>query len=113
MNSDHSNHAVKQLDAGSFAEAIREGIVAVDFGEPWSGPCRVQMAILENLASHVGPNVMIAEMNIDDARDLAVSLHIENIPTLLLFKDGQLRGRFFGVQPEARLARAIEAARVG
>jgi thioredoxin 1 len=71
------------------------------------------MAILENLASHVGPNVMIAEMNIDDARDLAVSLHIENIPTLLLFKDGQLRGRFFGVQPEARLAKAIEAARVG
>lgn len=113
MNSGQSNPGVRQLDAGSFAEAIRHGIVAVDFGEPWSGPCRAQLAILENLAGHVGPDVTIAEMNVDDVQELAVSLHIENIPTLLLFKDGELRGRFFGVQREDRLARAIEAVRAG
>lgn len=63
MNTEDSNRTVRQLDACSFAEAIREGIVAVDFGEPWSGPCRVQMAILENLASHVDPNAGISGLS--------------------------------------------------
>lgn len=113
MKTDHSTHPIPEVDANAFQSAIQKGIVVVGFGDPWSGPCRAESSMLEHLAAHVGPDVSVAEVNVDDAQDLAASLHIEVIPTVLLFKAGQLRQRFVGVLRESRVSEAIEAARAG
>ena len=107
MNTDGATHLVRQLDAGSFDGCIRSGIVLVDFGERYCGPCQMQSAVLERLATRIGSQVTLAEVDVDMAPDVAARFHVESIPTLLLFKDGQLRRQFVGVQREARLAKVI------
>lgn len=109
MRPDCSSYGVRQLDTRSFAGTIQQGIVLVDFDEPWCSPCRTQLAILEKLAGRIGAQAVLAELNIDEAQDLAVRFHVQSIPTLLLFKDGHLRGQFVGVQRESRLTAAIQA----
>lgn len=109
MNADRVGHGIGQLDTRSFGEAVQHGVVLVDFDEPWCGPCRTQLNIIENLVTRSGSQVKFMEVNVDEAQDLAVRFDVETLPTLLLFKDGQLRGRFFGVQRESRLKKAIQA----
>jgi thioredoxin 1 len=109
MNADCARHRIRQLDARSFAKAVQHGVVLVDFDEPWCGPCRVQLNILENLATRTGSQAKFVEVDVDRAQDLAVHFHVQSLPTLLLFKDGRLRRQFFGVQRESRLKKAIQA----
>jgi thioredoxin 1 len=110
MNNDLASPHVRRLDAASFERTIQHGIVLVDFDEPWCGPCRMQLAVLENLANQIGSGTTLAEVNIDAVPTLALQYQVESIPTLVLFKDGQPLGRFVGVQHERRLAVAIKVA---
>jgi len=70
----------------------------------------MQVPILERVAERVGDRATVALVNVDEASALARHFNIEAIPTLLLFKDGQLIRTFVGVHSEAVLARAILAA---
>lgn len=105
-----ANPHVRQLDVVSFEQTIQHGIVLVDFDEPRCAPCRTHLAVLENLANQIDSETTLAEVNIDAAPVLASYYRVERLPTLLLFKDGQLLDRFVGVQREPRLALAIKAA---
>lgn len=107
MNRDLTNPAVVELDASSFDLIIQEGVVLVDFWAPWCGPCRMQTPILQKLARRFGAQATIAKVNVDDAPRLAERFGIRGIPTLILFRTGQLWHQFVGVQPEGILAKAI------
>jgi thioredoxin 1 len=110
MHSATTPSPVRHLDADSFAEAIRQGIVLVDFDEPSCGPSRLQLGVLEHLEPELARQVTLAEVNVDEAQELAFRFQVKSIPTLLLFQDGVLVRRFAGVQHQRVLAKAIQAA---
>ncbi|MGA2031661.1 MAG: thioredoxin [Thermoguttaceae bacterium] len=81
--------------------------VLVDFWAPWCGPCRMIAPILEQLATENGERLKVVKVNVDESPAVAGGYGVSSIPTLMLFKDGQIVDRFVGVQPKTRLQEAI------
>ncbi len=100
---------VKEITDAQFADTVKSGVVLVDFWAPWCGPCRMQGPILEDLATTVGERAAIAKINIDENPSAATKYGVRSIPTLLLFKDGQMAQQFVGLQRKEQLVAAIEA----
>ena len=85
--------------------------VLVDFWAPWCGPCRMIAPIIEQLAAENAGSVKIGKVNIDDSPNCAQSYGVSSIPTLMIFKNGEVVERFVGVQPKVRLQEALDAAK--
>lgn len=90
-----------------FTDATKSGTVLVDFFAPWCGPCRMQLPILQKLATELGEKAKIIKVNTDELQELARKFDVSNIPTLLLFKNGNMVDRFVGIRQEAELKSAI------
>ncbi len=84
--------------------------VLVDFWAPWCGPCRMIGPVIEELAKDNAGKAKVAKLNTDEAQELAMRYDVQSIPTIMVFKNGEVVDRFMGVQPKQRLQQAIDAA---
>ena len=79
----------------------------VDLWATWCAPCRAQMPIVEQVAEKAGDKARVVKVNVDEAGDIAESLGVSSIPTLVVFKGGKEEKRFVGVQSADTLSRAL------
>ncbi len=101
---------IKQIQsAEAFESAIEGGVTLMDFNAPWCAPCRSQEPILESLAGKFDGKALVAAMNVDENRDIAMRLGIQSIPTLIIFKNNKEIQRYVGLQPEVTLSEALSS----
>jgi thioredoxin 1 len=82
--------------------------VLVDYWAEWCGPCKMIAPILDEVASGYDGLLQIAKMNVDENRDIPAKFGIRGIPTLMLFKDGQLAATKVGAMSKAQLTAFID-----
>ena len=82
--------------------------VLVDFWAPWCGPCKMIAPIIEEVSVEYAEKARICKLNTDDARDSAMEFGISAIPTLILFKDGQVQKKWVGLTSKKDISEAID-----
>ena len=101
---------IKDLDHKNFENEISNSTlpVLVDFWAEWSGPCKTLTPILEELSLELEKKIQVAKVNLDENQDLASKFSIRSIPTLLLFKNGELIDTKIGLLPKNDLSEWIK-----
>jgi thioredoxin 1 len=93
------------------AEVIESDVpVLVDFWAPWCGPCRMVAPVLEEIASEKGAALKIVKLNTDENQQTAMAYEVLSIPTLILFKHGQIAKKVVGAYPKRKLEAELEPA---
>ena len=100
----------KVSDQNFDAEVLKAaGPVVVDFWAEWCGPCRMIAPALEEIAGALGSKVKIVKLNVDENPATASKYGIMSIPTLMIFKNGELASRQVGAAPKQKLEQWITA----
>nr|4BA7_A Chain A, LBCA THIOREDOXIN [synthetic construct]4BA7_B Chain B, LBCA THIOREDOXIN [synthetic construct] len=102
--------SVIEINDENFEEEVLKSDkpVLVDFWAPWCGPCRMIAPIIEELAEEYEGKVKFAKVNVDENPETAAKYGIMSIPTLLLFKNGEVVDKLVGARPKEALKERIE-----
>lgn len=100
--------ALQEITDSNFKTEISQGLVLVDFWAEWCGPCRMVAPVLEELSKEMSEKVTIKKLNVDDNQGTAQMLGIQSIPTLIVFKNGEMVDRVLGALPKTQIKNLIE-----
>lgn len=100
------------INAESFDAAVTKSPVPVlvDFWAPWCGPCKMISPVLDEIAKENAETLRVAKVNVDDNQDLAAKFGVRGIPTLLIFKGGELKETVVGMTSKKTLLDKVAAA---
>ena len=96
-----SGKNIVDLTGAAFDGQVAQGVTIVDFWAPWCGPCRMMTPILETVAAQVEGKAVVAKVTVDEEPDLAARFQVRGIPTIIVFKEGQVVRQMVGVQKES------------
>jgi thioredoxin 1 len=101
----------KVTDASFDSDVLKAtGPVVVDFWAEWCGPCRMIAPALEEISVSLGEKVKIVKLNVDENPAVAAKYGIMSIPTLMIFKNGEMASRQVGAAPKQKLEQWVTAA---
>jgi thioredoxin 1 len=99
------------MSKSNFQDIINsEKPVLIDFYADWCGPCKAQTPILQQLKSEMGDEIRIVKVDVDKNPSLAQKLQVQSIPTLMIFRQGELKWRSMGVHSLPQLKKQLEEA---
>ena len=99
---------VQKFTEQTFQKDIKKGIVVVDFWATWCGPCRMQAPIFESVAAEMKKEASFGKVDVDQNKLLSDVYGINSIPTIIIFKDGQLAWRLEGLTTKELLTQTIK-----
>ncbi|SDX57364.1 thioredoxin [Marininema mesophilum] len=95
--------AIANITDQSFNTETAAGTVLVDFWAPWCGPCKMVAPVLEEIDQEVGDKLKIKKVNVDENPDSSGRFGVMSIPTLMVFKNGEMVDKMMGFQPKEQL----------
>ena len=98
---------IKNISAEEFDAAVAQGTVLADFWATWCSSCKMLGTILEQAAREIPESVTIVKIDVDEAQELAKKLGIGTLPTIMIYKDGQVVKTLVGMQTRAKLVDAV------
>ena len=103
-----SEDILNVTDASFEEEVLKSALpVLVDFWAVWCGPCRMVTPTVESMAKEYVGKLKVAKVNVDENQAVPVKYGIMSIPTLLLFKDGELKETIVGALPKGKIVEAV------
>ena len=102
--------AVEFTDA-NFKEVVLDSdkVVLVDFWAPWCGPCRMIAPIVDELHTELEGKAVIGKVNVDENSEVSTNFGVRNIPTLLIFKNGEVVDKLVGALPKSQILEKLES----
>ena len=97
-----------KLNDNNYDEVVSSGLTLVDVFADWCGPCKVISPIIDELSSDYQGQVVFGKLNVDEAKDKTTELGVRNIPTILVYKDGQIVERNTGAISKNQLKELID-----
>ena len=104
-----ADNIAEVTDSNFQAEVIESDVpVLVDFWAPWCGPCRMVAPVVEEIAREHGEKLKVVKLNIDDNQNTAVQFNVLSIPTLMVFRNGEVAKTVVGAYPKRKLEAELE-----
>jgi len=104
-----ASEKVKIFTDSNFDTEISNGVTLVDFWAEWCGPCRRLAPTVDAIATEYDGRVAVAKMNVDENPNVPGRFMIRGIPTLLIFKNGELADQIVGLVPKEEITRKLDA----
>jgi len=99
---------VNHLNDSNFKESIKEGLWIVDIFAPWCGPCRQLSPIIDEFSAENSDKIRVGKINADESPDTMTELGIRSIPTILVYKDGEIVNRHVGMASKVKLGELVK-----
>jgi len=99
---------VKTFTDSNFDDEIKNGVTLVDFWAEWCGPCRRLAPAVDAIATEYDGRAKVAKMNVDENPNVPGRFMIRGIPTLLIFKNGQLADQIVGLVPKEEITKKLD-----
>jgi len=96
------------IGSDEFTAKIAEGVVLVDFFADWCGPCQAIAPVIDEVAGEYEGKAGIYKVNVDESQDLAMQFGVMSIPTILVFKDGEMVDKTMGAGSKADITAMID-----
>jgi len=99
---------VKTFTDSNFDEEVKTGVVLIDFWAEWCGPCRRLAPTVDALATEYDGRATVAKMNVDENPNVPSRFMIRGIPTMLIFKNGELADQIVGLAAKEEIAKKLD-----